>query len=383
MAINNRKTGRAGRAVEHFNSRIENFREKIALNNIDISLVTKEENIFYLTGFYGEDSGSILAVSGKNTALLNHFIYSEQARLQAGLAGLEFLEFTGDRKERLAEILHGMEGKNVGLDGENLSHNNYVDFSGIIRKQEKKEKNIPGLVESLRQIKDGAELDLIKKACSITDEATSEISVKGYDILRDFSEKELSMHINEIMVKKGASGSAFELIVASGPSSSLPHYVPGNNLIEKDILLLDLGCRYNNYCSDITRTLFLGTPGSRAKKFGDIYNIVLEAANTALEACRAGISCRELDKIARNVIEKAGYGENFGHGLGHGVGLQVHEEPIVSYKRDTMLEENMVITIEPGIYLEGEGGVRIEDMVVVKKNNAENLYQASRVFNPE
>jgi Xaa-Pro aminopeptidase len=189
------------------------------------------------------------------------------------------------------------------------------------------------------------------------------------------------------MVAEGASSRSFNLIVAGNASSSLPHYEPQHKTVENGILLFDIGCVWGHYCSDITRTLFIESatgpgknmPGKKdMDKIKEIYDIVLGAQILAIKHCRAGITCSQLDNIARNYIEKKGYGKYFGHGLGHGVGLEVHESPTVSGRDNTILEENMVITIEPGIYIEGVGGVRIEDMIIVKNDGCINLYQCAK-----
>ena len=183
--------------------------------------------------------------------------------------------------------------------------------------------------------------------------------------------------------ESGASGRCFDFVIANNEASSLPHYNSSRKIISEGILLFDVGCKYEYYCSDFTRTIFLGKPKSsknpdKTEKLKQIYDIVLQAQTRALKACRAGISCKELDHISRKYIEEKGYGKFFGHGLGHGVGLEIHELPTVSYIADTILKEDMVITIEPGIYLEGIGGVRIEDIVVVRDGGCENFYSDSK-----
>jgi Xaa-Pro aminopeptidase len=159
----------------------------------------------------------------------------------------------------------------------------------------------------------------------------------------------------------------------------MPHYDPKNIRSEDGLVLMDFGCRYHNYCSDMTRTIFMGRNGKN-DEYKKIYDIVLEAQQKAIEYCREGISCSRLDAAARDFICSKGYGNNFGHGLGHGVGLEVHEGPKINAKSRTVLKENMVITIEPGIYIESLGGIRIEDMVLVGKNGCELLYDSEKEF---
>jgi len=159
----------------------------------------------------------------------------------------------------------------------------------------------------------------------------------------------------------------------------MPHYIASHNKIKNGVLLMDFGTVYNNYCSDITRTVFIGNDSSNVK-LRKIYDIVLTAQQKAIEACREGLTCGELDHIARKYIKDMGHGEEFGHGLGHGVGIEVHEGPLIIKNNKTILKENMVITIEPGIYIPGSGGIRIEDMLIVKKNGCENLYNSKKEF---
>jgi Xaa-Pro aminopeptidase len=228
-------------------------------------------------------------------------------------------------------------------------------------------------------VKDKYELEIISKACSITDKAFNRIIKYSPREIREFNELSMANRLEGICIKNGGSGRSFDYVIASGPGSSMPHYISSHKDIKENILLMDFGTLHKHYCSDITRTIFTRKEGLD-KKIKDIYKIVLEAQQKALEACREGIRCDQLDSIARKYIEEAGYGDQFGHGLGHGVGLEVHEGPYVTRKNKTVLKENMVITVEPGIYIPGLGGVRIEDMVVVKKNGCRNLYSSKKDF---
>jgi len=227
--------------------------------------------------------------------------------------------------------------------------------------------------------KDSHELEIISKACSITDNAFNKLLTLSNREIREFDEISLANRLEGFCIESGGSGRSFDYVVASGPGSSMPHYISSHRNISEGILLMDFGTLYKHYCSDITRTIFVGKD-KLDKKLKEIYKIVLEAQLKAIEACREGIRCDQLDGIARKYIEAAGYGEEFGHGLGHGVGLEVHEGPYVTRKNKAVLKENMVITIEPGIYIPGLGGARIEDMVVVEKNGCRNLYSAKKDF---
>ena len=217
-------------------------------------------------------------------------------------------------------------------------------------------------------IKYPEEIDFIRKSASIADEAFQYIC--NY-IKPGLSEKEIAIELEMKMKKQGASALSFEPIVASGVRSALPHGVASDKKLEKgDLLVLDFGCIYNGYCSDMTRTVILGKANQRQK---EIYDIVLHAQMSALESIQPYILSKEVDKVARDIITQKGYGNNFGHGLGHGVGLEIHETPKLSPSGEMQLEKDMVITVEPGIYIPGFGGIRIEDLVVITDKGKEIL----------
>lgn len=224
------------------------------------------------------------------------------------------------------------------------------------------------LIDKPRTVKDENELELLARAEQIGDEAFTHI----LDIIKPgMTEKEIALELEFFMKKQGASKLSFDTIVASGPNSSMPHAQVTDRAIENgDFVTMDFGCVYKGYCSDMTRTIAVGTPTDEMKK---VYQIVLEANLRAMEGIRAGVKCSDIDALARGYIAEQGYGDYFGHGLGHSVGLYIHEEPRFSPKCDVIIKENMVITDEPGIYIPGRFGVRIEDLVVVKKDGCERL----------
>lgn len=377
---------------EYLSERIDKLRKKLCEKNIKGFLIFKDENIFYLTGFYSKDSGSILTVTDKEIYLLVHFIYYEQAKKTVSISNLNIIQFIADRTKELASIFENFSYKIIAAEGNNTSYENFTKISKAIKKQGKKLKNLSGIVEELRTVKNESEILKIQNCCSITDKAVQKFLEMDIAKLKNYTEIELSHYIENEMVKMNSTGRSFDFVVANDASSSLPHYDASHKKIDGGVLLIDVGCKYENYCSDITRTVFLDENGYLKKngsssinpkniiKMKEIYDIVLQAQLKAMESCKAGIASKELDGIARNYIEQKGYGKNFGHGLGHGIGLEVHETPKISFSDDTVLEENMVITIEPGIYLEGIGGVRIEDMVIVKKNGCINLYRSPKLF---
>ncbi|MBM3707645.1 MAG: aminopeptidase P family protein [Actinobacteria bacterium] len=383
---------------EYLSKRIQKLRKKLDEINIKNYLIFKDENIFYLTGFYSKDSGSILVVTDKEIYLLIHFIYYELAKKTSSISSSNIIQYISDRHTYLESIFKYLGYKIIAAEGNNISYENFLKISKTAKKQKKILKNLPGIVEEMRAVKDESEILKIQNCCSITDKIMKNLFEMNISKLKKYTEIELSYFIENEMVKMKSTGSSFEFVVASNENSSLPHHNASHKKIDDGILLIDAGCRFENYCSDITRTVFLGKDGYSGKniknkfspgkniriknniKIKEIYDIVLQAQLKALDACRAGITCRELDSVARKYIKKKGYGKNFGHGLGHGIGLEVHENPKISFSDNSVLGENMVITIEPGIYLEGIGGVRIEDMVIVKKNGCVNLYKSPKIY---
>lgn len=368
-----------------FENRQENLRKKLKENKISGLIIFKDENIFYLTGFYGKDSGSIVVITEKETLLFTHFIHFEQAGRAVSAKDTRIIKFLSQKFNKLSEILLGMDLKYCGVEGNNISHDNFLKIQVVLKEAGIEIINTPGLVEGLRLIKDKYEIETIKKSCEITREVFELVLKKSPANIMELSEIGLAFEIEADMIKKGASGRSFDLVIANNEASSLPHYNPSRKIINEGILLFDMGCKYEYYCSDFTRTIFINNlkdskNRDKIEKIKQIYDIVLQAQVRAVKACRAGISCKDLDNISRKYIEEKGYGEFYGHGLGHGVGLEIHELPTVSYISDTILKEGMVITLEPGIYLEGIGGVRIEDVVAVKDGGCENFYSDSKAL---
>lgn len=224
-------------------------------------------------------------------------------------------------------------------------------------------------------VKSAEEIDLMKKAQRITETALSNII---HRIKAGITETELAAEIDKEFIKLGADGSAFPSIVAFGESAAECHHIPTERKLEKgEIVLIDIGAKFNGYCSDMTRTFCYGIPD---RKMSEIYAIVLGAQQSALRHIKAGMTCREADAIAREYIAANGYGKEFIHTLGHGVGKEVHEAPRLAVGNDIPLEAGMVVTVEPGIYIEGWGGVRIEDMAVIKNDGIDNLTAFDKKF---
>jgi Xaa-Pro aminopeptidase len=232
---------------------------------------------------------------------------------------------------------------------------------------------VGGLVEEMRMIKDASELQIIREAARIVDRTFMQIL---NEIKPGMKEKEVALRLEILMREMGASSSSFDIIVASGKRSALPHGTASDKVLEKgDLVTLDFGAYYKGYASDITRTVMLGKPNDKQK---EIYDIVLEAGKRTIDAIRPGITGKEADAVARDYIKLRGYGDYFGHGTGHGLGLEVHEAPRLSAQGDTALAPGMVVTVEPGIYLADFGGVRIEDDVIVTESGCEVITHANK-----
>ncbi len=351
----------------YIKNRIANLRTKLNEKNIEAALVTKRENYIYLSGFTGSE-GRII-ITPHDAILLVDFRYTEQARSQS--PDYTVVEYSGDLIDTINEIIINKKISSLGFEENDFSYKQYNQYSEKINTV----KFIPleETIEGLRIIKDSFEIEVIKKAVKVADDAFSYI----LNVIKPgMKEAEVAVELEYYMKKLGASGTSFESIVASGKRSALPHGVASDKVIETgDTVTLDFGASYNNYCSDMTRTIFVGQPDEEMKK---IYNIVLEAQQKSEQNAFSGMNFKDIDKAARDIITAYGYSKNFGHGLGHGVGLEVHEEPRVSPKGILKAKNGMVITVEPGIYVNGFGGVRIEDMVIINNKNPEILTQSTK-----
>jgi len=328
-------------------------------------LVAEMKNMLYFTGFSG---GSVLLVSRNAGSTL--FVYGvnyEAAKVKTREASVELVKPEEDLIKIIVERLKDLKIRNVGFDS--LKASTYLKL-----KESSNEitfKDAGDIVWTLRKVKDHSEISLIKKAAELTSlgiKKAAEIIDAG------LSEREVAAEIEYEMRKAGSDGVAFDTIVSSGLNSAFPHGGCGDRVIEKsDLVVIDVGAKYRDYCSDLTRTFIIGKPSS--KQF-QIYETVRKAQELAVEKAKAEIKAREVDRVARDYISKAGYGEYFVHSLGHGVGLDIHELPTLSPKSKEILMEGNVVTIEPGIYIPGFGGVRIEDTVLILKDGAEKLTEA-------
>lgn len=345
--------------------RLQKLRLLMQNKKLDAVLISKPANRRYFSGFSG--SAGMLVITGKNQHILTDFRYIEQAKNQAvnyKIVKLESsLEFYGNLDKLLIEEGVGRRSK-IGFEGDYVTFDAYKKLTGSLPDNE----FVSLFLDSSRMVKDKEELLLIKEAVSIADKAFSQVLAC---IKPGISEVDIALEVEYSMRKLGSEKPAFNTIIASGTRGSLPHGQASAKVLEKgDLVTLDFGAVYQGYHSDITRTVCVGKADIKQR---EIYDIVLTAQLKGLEAVQAGKTGQEVDAAAREVIEKAGYGKYFGHGLGHSVGLAVHESPSLSPKTQTKLEAGMTVTVEPGIYIPGWGGVRIEDLVVVLPGGREIL----------
>ncbi len=336
--------------------RIEQLKALLNEKSLDAILITHIPNIRYLSGFSG--SSAAVLITKSKSFFITDFRYKDQSNEQ--VHGFE-IRINYNQTDELKIVVESQGLKIIGFEANHLTYGSYDNlsnnFTGV------KFVPITEAVEKLTMKKTDDELAKIQKAVDITDETFSRMLEF---IKPGMRELDVSAEITYTHKKLGASKDSFDPIVASGWRAALPHGIASNKIIESgDIITLDFGCVYEGFCSDMTRTISAGTPPDEIKK---IYQIVLDAQLKAIDAAKAGVSSKSVDTTARDYIASKGYGENFGHGLGHGLGIEVHEMPGLSQRMDMPLVENSVVTIEPGIYIEGLGGVRIEDDIIIKSN---------------
>ena len=324
---------------------------------IDGYVISNPADVFYLTGFYSEDC---LLVYSKNPVLVTDSRYTVAAKVSRVPQRIVNNGYIGG----VIEILNEQNIKNVGIQEDNLLTSDYLALTEAGFNLNKTN----GVFTAFRCSKNQEEIENIKNAQKITDKAFTEILPF---IKEGVTEKELRAKLEYIMLSLGADGLAFETIVASGTNGAKPHAVPSDNKIKSgDFVTIDFGARLNNYDSDMTRTVAVG---EITKEMEEVYNLVLLAHEKGRDALRPGVSCKEVDAVARKVIEDGGYGEYFTHSLGHGVGIEIHESPRLSKTSQDVLKIGDVVTVEPGIYIENKFGVRIENMYVITRDGYENL----------
>ncbi|MFK9093252.1 M24 family metallopeptidase [Bacillus salipaludis] len=346
--------------------KIEKLRSNFSQHGIDGILITSPFNRRYISNFTG--SAGVVLISADKAQFITDFRYIEQATKQC--EGFEIIKFSGSIPEEAARLAKKLGIQKLGFEEDHLT---YSSFKVYEKEIEAELVPTSGIIEKLRLIKTDAEINILKVAADIADAAFKHI----LDFIHPGkTELEVSNELEFFMRRAGATSSSFDTIVASGHRSALPHGVASDKVIETgDLVTLDYGAYYNGYVSDITRTVAVGEPNTKLK---EIYSIVLEAQLRGMAGIKPGITGKEADALTRNYISEKGYGEYFGHSTGHGIGLEVHEGPGLSMKSDIVLEPGMVVTCEPGIYIPGLGGVRIEDDTLITKDHNEALTHSTK-----
>ncbi len=342
------------------------LRKKLSAFKVDGILITDLVNVRYLTGFTG--TSGYLIITQKHALFVTDFRYKEQARDE--VKGFRIRIERSERSGEIKEITDTYRIRTLGFEDHNVPYAFYKKLS----KKKIKLKPLTGMTESLRIVKTQAELSYMKTAARRAETAFRKLQPF---IKPGATEENLALKLEELLKKEGCKILPFGVIVASGFMSALPHAKPTSKALKKgDLVVFDWGGECEGYYSDMTRTVLLN--GKNISRQKEIYYTVLEAHKRAVASIKPGIEAAIVDAAARDHIDDNGYEEYFGHGTGHGVGLEVHEKPFISWRSNEILKENMVFTVEPGIYLPGFGGVRIEDLVVVKKNGAESLNTMSK-----
>lgn len=338
--------------------RLEDIRK---VKELDAILITDKYNMRYIAGYRGE---GMLLYTAYHKYILTDSRYTEQVEKEC--IEYECVDIADNGYGKTLSKVISSDIKKLGFENNSISYKVYeglkkclADISFI---------ELDESIDELRIIKDDEEIENLRTAEGIGDAAFTHILKY---LKPGISEQDIALELEYFMKKNGAEGLSFDTIAASGKNSSMPHAIPTDKALENgDFITMDFGCIYQGYCSDMTRTVGIGRISSMQES---VYDIVLKAQLEAMKAIKPGILCSEIDRIARNIIRDAGYGNCFGHGLGHSVGLFIHENPRFSPKCNTVLEPGMVITVEPGIYLPGQFGVRIEDLIVVTENGCMNL----------
>lgn len=348
--------------------RLNRLRAAMAEAQLPALLVRQPENVGYLSGFTG--SSAALLVTPEAALLVTDPRYTVQAQRECPGLDIRQTELTQSLVDRLADDV-----KAAGLSVLGVEASITVSQLEAMRKKlvPVELRPVEEMVEKLRLVKDEGEIDLIQTACGIVDRAFEFILTL---VRPGVPERDLAIELEYFMKKAGSEKEAFDTIVASGARSALPHGRASDKLLEVgDFITFDFGARVRGYHSDLTRTVVLGNATDRQR---EVYQVVLDAQQAALEALRPGMTGKEADQVARDLITARGYGEKFGHGLGHSLGRHVHDGGGLSQRVDTTLEAGMVMTVEPGVYLDGWGGVRIEDDVVIRENGVQILTHAPK-----
>jgi Xaa-Pro aminopeptidase len=346
-----------GLAPMNFAARVGRLCALLDPAGIDALLVSRLPNVRYLTGFTG--SAGLLLVVADALVFVTDGRYVEQAGEQLGESGVHARIATAATQTAHREVLDGVTEAypRIGLEAHGVTWAQQRAYAEWLPGRELVPTN--DLVEQLRRVKEPAEVDRIRTACHIADEALASMLPR----LAGTTERDFALGLELAMRERGASGNSFDPIVASGPNGAKPHARPTARAIEPgELVVIDFGCVIDGYCSDMTRTVSAGDPGPDARR---LWEVVADSQRAGRDAVAAGVACAEVDRASRAVIDAAGWGDAFVHGTGHGVGLEIHEAPRVAKTADGTLDAGVVVTVEPGVYLPGVGGVRLEDTVVV------------------
>ena len=351
-----------------FSKRLSDLRDRLTDKSPDTLWIIQPENRRYLSGFkagdpqLNESSGSLL-ISKKKALLITDSRYTIEADREAG--NFEVITLKKDLIKEFPRFLRRLKTKVLGFEEDHLTWRLHQRLAKRFKGLSPSVRLTPlkRLVDSMREIKDQSEIKAMEASSKMMSEVLREI-IAGLNDGR--TEIEIAREVERLAYEAGADGMAFPPIVASGPNGALPHAVPTNRKIRpKEPIILDVGIQLEGYCCDMTRTIFLGSPGPKWK---EIYKVVRKAQLSALEYVRPGTESTKPDSVARRIIKEAGFGDYFGHSLGHGVGLATHEAPRLGPKDPVILRAGMVVTVEPGIYITGKGGIRLEEMVVIEKD---------------
>jgi Xaa-Pro aminopeptidase len=368
------KTAVVSRAKAYLKVRQKTVRDAMKKLRIDTLLLTTPADLAYLTNFTGDDSVGIITLD--DFILVTDFRYQEQAQIEADWLSVVLRE--GKMSDALASALVDAKLKRIGFEANSATFGQVHALDKAVKDKGQSAELVPleDVLINIRKVKDDHEIGLIRKSVGVAEEAFTAI-------LDEIKIGQTENYLAGLLVfelrSRGASDGSFPAIVAAGANSSLPHYRPGETLVQNDQpLLIDWGALFKGYCSDLTRTLLVGQVSERIKK---IYRIVLEAQEAAIAFLRPGVTTQQADCVARDVIDKAGFKDFFGHGLGHGIGREIHELPAMRRTGgDEELRPGMIVTVEPGIYLPGEGGVRIEDDVLITHSGCEVLSSLDKSF---
>lgn len=341
--------------------------------SVDAVLVSEADNRRYLSDFTG--SAGHLLLTARAAILLTDFRYVEQAGAQS--PDFEVVKTEGHAGPTIAEQAARLGVRAIGFESEAMTVDQHTRLSAALREGAPEATLVPlrGFVEGTRQVKDATELALIRRAVLIGDRALEAVAA---ELRPGVTEREVAWRLEVEMRQRGADALSFPIIVASGPNGAMPHHRPSERAIGAgETVTIDMGCKVSGYCSDLTRTVVLGSPDPT---FWTVYDLVLRAQQACEDGLKAGMTGTAGDALARDVIAGAGHKEHFGHGTGHGVGLAIHEDPRLTYTAagEAVVREGAVVTVEPGVYLPGWGGVRIEDMLVVGKDRCQVLTTAHK-----